>query len=359
MITENTLTLMQNEVSKAHQASIAVGLTKNKQREYVGFLQDDIVNSDATIGDMLFEIGSTSKTFTSLLLAKLVNEGRITLDDPISAYKPEYKKALTYKGKDVTFRHLATHTSGLPREDMKTIRKNIKEDKKRKNNPYKDFSPADLHRFFSNFTLTKDVGKKWAYSNLGVGLLGNTLAEICDMSYENAIKTHILEPLGMNDTMITVKNDQMDRYVKGYTKKGEPVPPIELPAINGAGAFKSSINDMLTYLEHQIGIRENSLQESISMTHENQHVKAVKGIEMGLGWMIENNKWSDVPIIQHGGTTVGFHTYCGFMKKHKIGVVIFSTIQIPFVRLLRMVTGLEDLVNVNIANSIFKRHLPI
>ncbi len=359
MITENTLTLMQNEVSKAHQASIVVGLTNNRQREYVGFLQNDIVRSDAEICEYLFEIGSTSKTFTSLLLAKLVNEGRITLDDPISTYKPAYKKALTYKGKHVTFRHLATHTSGLPREDMKTIRKNIKEDKERKNNPYKDFSPDDLHRFLSNFTLTKEIGNKWAYSNLGVGLLGNTLAEICDMSYEEAINTHILEPLGMHDTMITIKNNQMDRYAKAYTKKGEPVPPIELPAINGAGAFKSSINDMLTYLEHQIGIRENPLQGSISLTHQSQQIRASKSIKMGLGWMIEKKKWADVPIIHHGGTTVGFHTYCGFIKEHKIGVVIFSTIQIPFVRLLRMIVGLEDFVNANIANSIFQRHLPI
>src|SRR5690625_5013530 len=158
----------------------------------------------------------------------------------------------------------------------------------------------------------------------------------------------------MNDTFINVDESHLDRYVKAYDKKGKLVPPIELPAINGAGAIKSTINDMLTYVEHQIGITQSPLQEAIALTHERQSVKPAKHFEMGLCWMIENKKWADTPIIHHGGTTVGFHTYCGFMKEHKIGIVIYSTIQIPVIRLIKMITGLEGMVNVNIADSIFK-----
>lgn len=358
MIRESTIDLMRKEVSRAKKASIVVGVVKNGKREYIGLLENGSERADSELGDLYFEIGSTTKTFTSLLLAKLLTENVISLDDPVSKYKPEYKQALTYNGKEVTFRHLATHTSGLPREDMKTLRRQIKENKERKNNPYKDFTPADLDRFFTTYKIKRKIGKKFVYSNIGLGLLANTLSDLLDMTYEEAIKTEILKPLEMNDTFITVNESHLDRYVQAYNKKGNLVPPIELPAINGAGAIKSTMNDMLTYVEHQIGLRSSPLREAISLTHEKQFVKATKQIEMGLCWMIENKKWADTPVIHHGGTTVGFHTYCGFMKEHKLGVVIYSTIQIPFMRLMKMITGLEEMVNVNIADPIFKSHLP-
>lgn len=358
MIKESTIHLMKKEASRAKKASIVVGMVKNGEREYIGLLEDENKRVDTDLGDLYFEIGSTTKTFTSLLLAKLLTENIISLDDPISKYKPEYKQALTYNGKEVTFRHLTTHTSGLPREDMKTIRRQLKENKERKSNPYKDFSPADLDRFFTTYKIKREIGKKFVYSNIGLGLLANTLSDILGMTYEEAIKTEILKPLEMHDTFITVNESHLDRYVQAYDKKGNLVPPIELPAINGAGAIKSTMNDMLTYVEHQIGVKDSPLREAIALTHEKQSVQATKHLEMGLYWMIENKKWAETPVIHHGGTTVGFHTYCGFMKEHKLGVVIYSTIQIPFMRLLKMIIGIEEMVNVNIADSIFKSHFP-
>ncbi|WP_082393979.1 serine hydrolase [Bacillus sp. JCM 19034] len=91
------------------------------------------------------QIGSTTKTFTNLLLSKLVLNSQIALDEPISTYKPEYKNALSYNGKEVTFRHLSTHRSGLPREDIKILRKRISEHKDEKDNPYKYYTDQDLH----------------------------------------------------------------------------------------------------------------------------------------------------------------------------------------------------------------------
>lgn len=354
MITESVIKLMKEEISNAKKASIVVGVVTKHRKEFLGFLQNENSQANVEAGNLFFEIGSTTKTFTSLLLAKLVTDGKISLDDPIRAYKPEYKNALSCNGKDVTFRHLATHTSRLPREDMKTIRKRLKENKEEKNNPYKSFLAEDLHQFYLDFDLKKEIGEKWGYSNIGIGLLANTLAEILDLPYEEAIQTHILDPLKMNDTFMTVNNNHMDRYVKAYDKKGQLVPPIELPAIHGAGAIKSTVNDMLIYLEHQIGLKESPLRESIDLTHDRQNVKAFKHTDMGLCWMIENTKWSKYPIIHHGGTTIGFHTYCGFIKEDQIGVVAFSTVQLPLLRMLKMIAGLEDGVNANIAKQLFR-----
>lgn len=351
MINKAIEKLIKKELTSAKNASMLIGVTTNKERFVTGTIHDEQNVPD--IGNAVFEIGSTTKTFTSLLLSKLILNQTISLDEPISSYKPEYKRALTHNGKEVTFRHLSTHLSGLPREDMKKLRQRMKEHKDAKENPYKYFTKEDLHQFFSDYDLKKEINKKWSYSNIAVGLLGNLLAEIAGQSYEEAIKTEILQPLGMYDTFITGNEEQNQRYVQAYNKKREHIPAMLLPAVNGAGALKSTIDDMLHYLEHQIGLQESPLKEEIELTHKIHSKTKWKDFNMGLGWFIEDKKWSEYPIIHHGGTTLGFHTYCGFIKEKQTGIVICSTIQLNPIRMVKMLLNLTGGVNENIAKEIF------
>ncbi|MBM7714607.1 CubicO group peptidase (beta-lactamase class C family) [Bacillus thermophilus] len=355
ILNEQANKLIQKELGRAKNASMGLGVITKEQKWVSGHLYDENRNTD--IGDCIFEMGSTTKTFTSLLFAKLVLEGTISLDEPVTTFKPEYKNALSYNGKEVTFRHLSTHTSGLPREDMKKIRQRMKENKQDKDNPYKHFTHDDIHQFFLDYDLKREIDQKWRYSNIGVGLLGNILAEILGVTYEQAIQSHILEPLCLKDTFITGTAEQNSRYVKAYNQKKEPIRPMELPAINGAGALKSSLHDMLQYLEYQIGLKESPLQEAMALTHQTHGKTSWKKTSMGLGWFIEQVKWSEFPLIHHGGTTMGFHTFCGFIKEKQIGVVIFSTIQLSAWRIIKMLIKLEKGVNEDIAEEIFKAHL--
>lgn len=355
MINNETEVLIKRELDHAKKASIVIGVLTKDEKLITGTIYDDRGNIE--LGNYIFEIGSTTKTFTSLLLSKLILNKTIDLDEPVSTYKPEYRKALSFNGKEVTFRHLSTHRSGLPREDMKKIRQRMKEHKDEKDNPYKYFTADDAHQFFIDFDLKKEIDKKWGYSNLAVGLLGNVLAEIIGSTYEEAIKTEILNPLGMDDTFITGTPEQYERYVKSYNKKEMRIPPIELPAINAAGALKSTMNNMLLYLEHQMGLTESPLKEEIELTHQ-IHAKTVsKNMNMGLGWFIEKKKWSDFPLIHHGGTTMGFHTYCGFIKEKQVGIVICSTVQLTAMRMIKMLLNLTGMVNEDIAVQIFKNQL--
>lgn len=352
MLNDITTALVKRELESAKKASIAIGVVTKNGKFIMGEIFDDM--RDLEIGDCIFEIGSTTKTFTSLLLAKLVQENVIALDEPIKSYKLEYERALTYNGREVTFRHLSTHRSGLPREDMATIRKRIKENKQEKDNPYKHFTSEDLHQFYVDFDLKRVIDKKWKYSNVAVSLLGNTLAEILGVTYEEAIQTHILNPLAMTDTFITGNEERIKSYVKAYNNKGERILPIELPAMNPAGALKSTIHDMLHYLECQIGLKDSPLNAAMNFTHQVHAKTTWKNTNMGLGWLVEQKKWSQYPIIHHGGRTMGFHTYCGFIKEEQIGIVIFSTIQLKIARMLKMILNLTGGVNENIAEAIFK-----
>ena len=124
LINQETEVLIKKELDHAKKASIVLGIVTKNEKLVTGTIYDD--RGDVEIGDCVFEIGSTTKTFTSLLLSKLIINNTIAPDEPISSYKPEYKHALSYKGQEITFRHLSTHRSGLPREDMKKIRQRMK-----------------------------------------------------------------------------------------------------------------------------------------------------------------------------------------------------------------------------------------
>lgn len=355
MIPKATNRLIDKELKKAQSASMIVGVISRDGMEVESYLHDYYEGIDPE--KLLFEIGSTTKTFTSTLLTKLVTVGVISLDESVCPYVPEFKRALTYQGKEVTFRQLATHTAGLPKDDMKTIRQQMKQDSALKLNPFQQYDQAALRQFFSQYRPKKKFGAKWAYSNLGIGLLGFVLARVVGSSYEEAIQTYILDPLGMEETYFSVPDEDTHRYVKAYTKKGEHIPPLEIHGLNPAGGLKSTMHDMLTYLQFQMGMKETALADSITLSHQSQHIKAMKGFDSALCWMIDTPKWTTYPIIQHGGTTIGFHTYCGFIKELEVGVVAISTIQFSFSRMLKVLLQHDGLINTNIANSIFQYHL--
>src|SRR5947209_4284392 len=148
-------------------------------------------------GDTVFEIGSVTKVFTSLLLADMVQRGEVALTDPVSKYLPADVKMPERGGKKITLIDLATHTSGLPGMPNNFHSKDP-------GNPYADYTVPQLYEFLATVELTRDIGSQYEYSNLGGGLLGHALARRARTDYETLVRTRILEPLGMKSTAITL-----------------------------------------------------------------------------------------------------------------------------------------------------------
>src|SRR5207247_418034 len=134
----------------------------------------------AVNGDSVFEIRSVSKVFTATLLADMVERGEVSLSDPISKYLPTSLKTPTRNGKEITLLDLSTQTSGLPRLPDNLAPKNPL-------NPYADYSVEQMYAFLSRYTLTRDIGSKYEYSNLCVGLLGHILALRAGTDYETLV----------------------------------------------------------------------------------------------------------------------------------------------------------------------------
>ncbi len=119
--------------------------------------------------DTIFEIGSITKIFTTLILMDMVANGEVVLDEPVETYLPSVKIP-ELNGKKITLRHLATHYSGLP-----SLPDNF--NPKNPMNPYEDFTSEDLYHFLNHYNLKRAPGEQFEYSNVGLGLLGHILGK--------------------------------------------------------------------------------------------------------------------------------------------------------------------------------------
>jgi D-alanyl-D-alanine-carboxypeptidase/D-alanyl-D-alanine-endopeptidase len=265
--------------------------------------------------DAIFEIGSITKVFTSLLLADLAEHKLVGLDDPVEKYLPPTVKVPARGDKKITLRHLASHTSGLPRMPSNF-------EPKDPNNPYADYDAARLYAFLSGCKLERDIGSRYEYSNLGAGLLGHTLSRAAGEPYEQLIVNRICRPLGMNDTAITLSDDLRKRLAQGHGPDGKPAQNWDLNVVQGAGGLRSSARDMLKFLAAAIGLCQTPLKQVMELTCRERHPTGNEGQFVALGWHI--NTKHDTEIIWHNGGTGGYRSFCGFVPGRKFGVVVLS-----------------------------------
>src|SRR4051794_35467212 len=260
-------------------AGIVVGIVEPNGRRVVAY--GNLANRDprSVDGATIFEIGSISKVFTSLLLADMVNRKEVTFDDPAAKYLPATVKMPERSGKSITLLDLSTHTSGLPR-----LPGNLK--LKDPRNPYADYTVDDLYRFLSGYTLPRDPGSEFEYSNLGGGLLGHVLACRAGTDYESLIRRRITQPLGMPDTGIALSSSMEKRMATGHNAMLIPVANWDLTTLAGAGALRSSANDMLTLLEAFLGYTESPLGPAMMATLGVRRPMGNTKFEIGLAWAI-------------------------------------------------------------------------
>ena len=183
------------------------------QREHDAFLSPGPNLS----GNTVLNIASITKVFTRLLLLDMVQRGDMRLDDPVQKYLPASVKMPMRGGRQITLLHLATHTSGLPRDRSGGC------------------TPEDLYRFLSSYKLARDPGAEYEYSNLGACLLGQVIELKAGKPYRELLAERICRPLGMRHTCV----DPQALACR--------VPP-------GAGRVLSTANDLLTFAAVCLGL---------------------------------------------------------------------------------------------------------
>jgi D-alanyl-D-alanine-carboxypeptidase/D-alanyl-D-alanine-endopeptidase len=311
---------------QSDRVGIVVGVIEPAGRRIIAYGSCDKNDKRPLNGDIVFEIGSVTKVFTSLLLADMVERGEVELTDPVAKYLPSGVKMPERGGRAITLEDLSRHRSGLPRLPTNM---DVNADPK---NPYATYSVKQLHDFLSTYQLARDIGAEFEYSNLGGGLLGHVLSLAAGKDYETLIRTRICEPLGMNSTAITLSADMKSRMATGQDNKFEATPNWDLPTLAGAGALRSTANDMLSFLAAQIGLSKSELDPAMAETRS-KWTPAGQGMEIGLGWLKRPKKGSE--IIWHNGGTGGFRSFAGYALKAQTGVVVLSN--------LSTLPGVDDL----------------
>jgi D-alanyl-D-alanine-carboxypeptidase/D-alanyl-D-alanine-endopeptidase len=298
-------------------------------------------------GTTIHEIGSITKVLTTSLLATLVVEQRIRLDDPVRGFLPELSRFPL----EITPRRLATHTSGLPR--LPTDRRLTLTAVKNPKNPYVGYTTDDLFRWLADYTTAPSSDRGVTYSNLGVALLGHVCARAAGSSYEEAVERRIAQPLGLRDTGVTVPPDKLARLAAPHNWRGEPASSWDLPAFVGAGALRSTADDMLRFLGanvdperwfpslalcHDVQIADPCFVASGLITEiaraygfelavsavapSNEQLQAGR-FRMALGWLRTIDDDGD-DIHWHNGATGGYRAFAGFSKGGRTAVVVLA-----------------------------------
>jgi CubicO group peptidase (beta-lactamase class C family) len=311
--------LAEQAMRSGRRIGLVVGCLQGGEQRVVGYGRVRTDAQGTPGGATIFEIGSITKVFTGLLLADLAEQGMVGLDDPLAGYLPAWVRVPSVGGRQITLGDLASHAGGLPRDPRGMLRRWLVG----RRNPYAGLSVQSLYAGLARTRLRRRPGERVTYSNLGAGLLGEALARAAGRPYEALVRERICLPLGMPDTVITPTGEQTARLATGHTRRGRPAPPLEISALAGAGALRSTATDLLCLLRANLNPADTSLASPIERT-QLPRLRAAKRVEVGLGWLIARPPGAAGPVLWHNGGTGGFRSFVGAAREAGAAVVVLS-----------------------------------
>jgi len=307
--------IRNGELSPATGGGVSIGVYAHGVR--------CIFSYGAAKPESIFEIGPVTKTFTALILAQMVAQGKARFDEPVRELLPPGTVAKP-DGLEITLLDLATRRSGLRWFPSNLYARDV-------NNPYADYTVAKLYAFVGRRGVAKRSDAPIRNSELAFGLLGQALADRADATYAALLKEEVSGPLGLNDTATSLSPEQQQRFVPGHDANHLPALGWDFDSLAGAGAIRSTAGDMLTYLEanlHPESMRlaagfpaAKTVSAAIIKSHEIQ-ADASAGTRIALGWLFETetgNYW-------YNGATGGYSASVLFNPKDDFAaVVLFNT----------------------------------
>ena len=299
----------------------------------------------------VFQIGTASKVFTTLMLAKELEAGNLSLEDSIKPYLTNRKRD---KFDSVSIYHLATHTSGLQNVTMVVhVPSNLAGAGYGTIKNALWLTPANAHwliklgpwqaifmpplPYFSlyggaalkmdlNNASLKNYGQ-WRNSNVGIGVLGNILTEKKGLSYEEMLQQEICEPLGLTSTSTEPKNLPKGKYATPHNMFGIRTIRTQFPknGMEGAGDVKMSANDMMKFLKLQLN-QNGPLGEAVKnqqKTYFTDESGDHPGLAMGLGW-IKLQQEGEPEILWIRGQVKGTSAFIGFIPENNVGIFLLA-----------------------------------
>lgn len=271
-----------------------------------GYGYKDFRNHSMNDERTIFMIASVTKQFTSAVVLKLVEQGKMSLTDPLSKYFPDYPN-----GQNITVRHLLSHTAGIPNYTIDSV-----------------FMAAHPHLKVSDALILYNKadfspGTAWRYSNQGYQLLGEIIAKVTGKTYFQTVRQYIFDPLHMSHSGFDFAHLQSKDKATGYWTypadgKTEPAPIIDSAASFSAGAIYSTVGDL--YKWHQ-GLQQYRV---VSKALIEQAYKPVKD-HYGFGWFADSLYGQR--ILSHSGDIYGFKSNVARVTGDNVCIILLNNIE--------------------------------
>ncbi|MFJ3937575.1 serine hydrolase domain-containing protein [Streptomyces parvus] len=270
-----------------------------------------------------YELGSASKPYAGLLLARLVAQGRVRYEDraadllaPGLPVHPAVRR--------ITLRHLLTHTSGLPGLPADFYPQAVP---RWSTDPYGGYPADRVVRSFLRARPRHRPGTRWRYSNFAVSVLGHTLAAATGTPWEVLLHQQVLAPLGLDATRVRPGPDGTDAV--GHRRDGTPVPALDTGGFTAAGAVRATPLDLLTFLEAHTGGAADSPKDSSLAAALTEVTRPVlrRGWRHAhthtLTWFHHPSPYG--PVLFHAGATLGQQAFLGFRPATGLAVAATAT----------------------------------
>ncbi len=304
---------------------VAVGIVVDDELAYArGFGVADRERGRPVRATSVFQIGSTSKSFTTTLLGILAERGLVGWDDPVTRHLAPDVVYPVAGDRPATLRQLAGHTAGLPR-DPPMIRR------AHGDAPVLAFTHFELYRSIETARLAFPPDSGWSYSNFGFAVLGHALERASGKPYEVLLFDEIFAPLGMLSSTVTLwpRFDTLlarPYYPNDRTGTLDDYTPWDSEAMAPAGGLASNVPDLARYLRLHLGGRVGTRSILSAATLERLHrpERRIDGtLSYGLGWF--SRELAGVGrIYEHGGEVDGYTSFLGFSAEHGVGVVVLK-----------------------------------
>ena len=271
-------------------------------------------NADETT---CYRIGSISKLFTAISIMQLVERGGLRLDDNVNTHLEWFKSENDERLDDITIRHLLMHSSGISRDGETTHWS-------KDNFPHID----DIKKFIKKQPTVFETIKKFKYSNLGYGLLGQVIENVSGKSYDGYVRENILDKLSLTHTSSDLNSTVLQNMAQGYGRKipgkeRELFSNIETNVLASATGFSSNVNDLCKFMIAQLS-NKDILLKNISQREMKrpQWIRKKPNRNWGLGYQLWDLKGKE--IYGHGGGFPGYITCVGMNDELNLGVVVLT-----------------------------------
>jgi len=264
--------------------------------------------------ESIYNIASVAKPFVATAILLLAQDGKVDIKLPVINYLPYFHIDSKFND-NITIEHLLTHTSGLPNTSSPNDYEYLKVDTT-------DNALANHIKSLSTVKLKFKPGKKYSYSNIGYEIIGQIIAEVSDMSFDEYMSTHLFEPLKMKKTSYILSEFPKSQIAKphsGHPNKITNRFPYNR-AFSPSGNLFTSIDDINKWMIFNLNNGNYEAFKPLSSENFNllttPRVPTNEGDFIGLGWFIKDH------LVFHDGLDLGYSALLFFYKKQKIGITV-------------------------------------